>query len=119
LCFLDVVTTFERIVFQRIDNALGEAGQILKTKYPGGARPFPLAAEKFLQDKEKMRLADAQQLLNAPIPQGLREDLREVVNERNRLAHGGRFVEPPAAAKSLDEIVRTLEDLLRKHNINV
>ncbi len=115
LYILDIIATFERIVFQKIDNAYGEIKNIVTTEYDKRHskkhRPAPLyhSAASFIKDKEDVHsLSGARKILENQITEESSEDLREIIDYRNWLSHGKRRNVGRASTLKIEEIKEIL-----------
>lgn len=109
LIILGLVSDFEKIVFDRVENASGEIAKIVKQKYT--SKPFLEFSADFVKtsrDIDKLSIVKA--IVSPKLPEELSKKFTEIVNFRNRLAHGKRFGEQ--SLMSFDEIAQTLDDVL-------
>jgi hypothetical protein len=108
---LRLVAAFERRAFQRLGTAVGTARTTLEENYPE-ASPFSRAVRHLVKDtKEDLTgLADVEKLL-ASYPQALSEDLQELREHRNWIAHGGRLGKQSRFSR-IEEVHRILAYLL-------
>lgn len=111
-CFLDIVSTFEKLVFKKLENALGNARSIVKKKY-SPKDPFGICVASFIKNKDDIRyLGGLSHFLEGKLPKDLQTKLGEIIVYRNQLAHGERSGE--AIELTLDETVEILEAILDK-----
>ena len=109
-CFLDIVSTFEKLVFKKLENALGNARTIVKEKYHR-KDPFGDCVGSFVKYKEDIRyLGGLSHFLEGKLPKDLQTKLGEIIVYRNQLAHGESSGE--ATELTLDETVEILEAIL-------
>lgn len=109
LIVLGLVSDFEKIVFDRLENASGEISKIVKEKYKGV--PFNKFSLDFVKTaKEIDKLSVIKSIISPKLPVELVEKFAEVVEFRNRLAHGKRFGKQ--SMLTYDEIAQTLDDVL-------
>ena len=108
---LRLVAAFERLAFQKLNNAVGTARATLEAKYPVDS-PFSRAAGHFVKDAEVdfKSLADVEKLL-ASYPQSASKDLYELREHRNLVAHAGRLGERSTFSK-IEDVHKALADLL-------
>jgi hypothetical protein len=125
ICFLDVVRTFESMVFELIRDASGNIKSILtdprSAKAGNKARfPFQSYADKFVKERgEDIRnpgdlrnLGDVKEILKGRLHGELYDELDAIVTYRNWLAHGNRFSERPRHPGNLQDVVKVLGDIL-------
>ena len=109
LIILGLVSDFEKIIFDRVDNASGEISKIVKRKY--NSNPFKEFSTDFVKTlKDIDKLSIIRTIVAPKLPEELSNKFTEVVDLRNRLAHGKRFGEQ--SLMSFDEIAKTLDDVL-------
>ena len=109
-CFLDIVSTFEKLMFKKLQNALGNARTIVKNKYPR-KDPFGICVGSFIKNREDIRyLGGLSHVLEGKLPKDLQTKLGQIIVYRNQLAHGERSGE--AIELTLDETVEILEAIL-------
>lgn len=108
---LDIVATFEKILFLRIDNASGEIKKIVREKYKTPA-PLVKMSESFVKGKEDIyNLSGVTALLEGKIPPRLISQLSAIREHRNWLAHGKRSVGQPSTL-TIQEIYNILQEIL-------
>lgn len=111
-CFLDIVSTFEKLVFKKLENGLGNARTIVKKKYPP-KDPFGICAASFIKNKDDIRyLGGLHHLLEGKLQKDLQTKLGEIIERRNQLAHGDRSGKETQL--TLAETVEILEAILDK-----
>lgn len=118
MCLVNLAATFEKIVFARLDSTGGDIKGVLDRGY-GNDRPFFGARDKFVKtavDFNNLRGAQ-EALCSAGMKQILIKDLRFVIDQRNRIAHGKRFGEEPETPPDLNDIEESLQQILDKHNL--
>jgi RiboL-PSP-HEPN len=109
LIVIGLVSDFERIIFDRVDNASGEIARIVKQKYE--SKPFNDFSVDFVKTaKDIDKLSVVKKIIDPKLPKELSDKFREVIEFRNRLAHGKRFGEQ--LLLSFDEIAQILDDVL-------
>lgn len=95
---LELTAAFERIIFNRLDNAYGDINRILTAEYEKRQRkgqPAPLnrCASSFIKNKEDIRnLRGAGKVLNNQLSSESLNELDEIIQYRNWLSHGKRDV---------------------------
>ena len=108
---LDMVATFEKMLFLRIDNASGEIKRMVTEKYKA---PAPLAkmSAAFIKDQADVyNLAGVTALLEGKIPPRLVSQLAAIREHRNWLAHGKRSVGQPSTL-TIHEVYKILQEIL-------
>jgi len=108
---LRLVAAFERLVFQKLNTAVGTARTTLEGNYPT-ASPFSRAARHLVKNTtdDFTNLADVEKLL-ASYPQSASKDLQELREHRNWIAHGGRLGQQSRFSR-IDDVYTVLADLL-------
>ncbi len=112
--FLEMVTTFERILFSRIENAAGNIRRTLKHGYTY-PEPFATVATSFVKDtRDIYGLNKARnELLQEHLLNGYAEYLREIIDHRNWLAHGKREVgKQSVLGDDIDRVCDILQHVL-------
>ena len=94
---LNIIATFERMVFARIDNAYGEIKNIVRDEYDkrrsrkDRATPLYHSATAFVKDRDDIRnLSGSRRILENQISQESSEELDKIIAHRNWLSHGKR-----------------------------
>ena len=106
---LGLVADFESIVFDRVENASGVISKIVKNKYK--EKPFKDFSTDFVKTvKDIDKLSVIKAIVSTSLPVELSKEFSEVIDFRNRLAHGKRFGEH--SLMSFDEIAKTLDKVL-------
>jgi hypothetical protein len=109
--FLDLVASFERVIFIKLDNASGNMKKILKKEYPSSL-PFSRQSDNLVKDRDSIKnLNNIKDILKNKIPEGLQSELTEIIKYRDKLAHGKRFHEKLKPTK-LEDVLLTLENIL-------
>ena len=109
LIIIGLVADFEKIVFDRVSNASGEISKIVKMKYT--AEPFKNFSTDFVKSvKEIDKLSVVKSIISNKLPEELLLKFSEIIDFRNRLAHGKRFGEQ--SIMSFDDIAKILDDVL-------
>lgn len=112
--FLEMVAVFENIVFSKIDNASGEIRQVVKNGY--AKAPFRENAVSFVKNKEDVyNLSGLKKLVEGKISQELSDELSEILEHRNYLAHGKRGIGKKSTL-TIEEVYEILEKVLRVIN---
>lgn len=113
--FIELISSFEKIVFQKINNATGSIRKIVCAEYIK-PEPFAISSDKFIKDAEDIgSLKKIKGILDGKIPSGLSSRLEEIINQRNRVAHGRRFgiessITLIETANVLDEVLKRIKD---------
>ena len=95
---IELIATFEQIIFDRLDNAYGEISSILSAEYTKRRKnnkptPLYLCTNSFIKNKENIRnLGGASKILENKISQESLDDLNEIIKYRNWFSHGKREV---------------------------
>jgi predicted nucleotidyltransferase len=91
--FLDIVATFEKIVFSKIDNATGEIRKVVREYYKSPA-PLSEMSKEFIKDKDDIyNLSGVIYLIeHSRMPSALSTQLTAIREHRNWLAHGKRSI---------------------------
>ena len=109
LIILGLVADFEKIVFDRVENASGEIAKIVKQKYISPPfKNFSSSFVKTVNDIDKLTIIKS--IISPKLPVELSAKFSEVVDFRNRLAHGKRFGNETLL--SFDDIAQILDDVL-------
>lgn len=109
--FLDLVASFERVIFIKLDNASGNMKKILKKEYPSGL-PFSRQSDNLVKGRDSIKnLNNIKEILKNKIPEDLQNELTEIIRYRDKLAHGKRFHEKLKLTK-LEDVLLTLENIL-------
>jgi hypothetical protein len=111
--FVDLVATFERIIFIKIGNSSGLLRRIVKENY-SAQYPFSIAIEGFIKDSNTInRLSSIQKILDGGISNYLSEQLKNIIDYRNRITHGKRFgSETTLTMKKTLEILNEILNLI-------
>lgn len=107
---LNLVSEFERVVFEKYKNSYGILKKIVGEN---AVRPFDFfkSRENFINDKIEY-LAGILNLLEGHISNDLFLKLKVIKDHRNYIAHGKRDSKPPAYEFKLDEMVKILDDVI-------
>ncbi|MDZ7898451.1 MAG: HEPN domain-containing protein [Arcicella sp.] len=109
LIVIGLVSDFEKIIFDRVDNASGEIVKIVKQKYD--LKPFnDFSADFVKSSKDIDKLSIIKKIIDPKLPKELSDKFKDIIEFRNRLAHGKRFGEQ--LLLSFDEIAQILDDVL-------
>ncbi len=105
---LNLVATFEKLIFNQIPQTTNRSKEILASHY-GRQEPFSSSIPAFVKSKQDINnLSGIQNILSGSIPVTLENKLRDIFEYRHRIAHGRRFgkdasLTVPETLKSLDE----------------
>lgn len=108
---LQIIATFEGIVFKRLENAAGNIESIVTKQYRKNGRnmPFNRCVSSFIKGpKDVSNLGGAKKMMKNQIPEHLYDELEEIIDYRNWLSHGKRFDVGKESLLSFDEINKTL-----------
>jgi hypothetical protein len=109
-CFLDLVASFERIIFNTIGNASGEIKGIVRDKYKRPS-PFHMTAASFVKKQEDIyNLSGLKSLISEKLPKNNSEVLSEILEHRNWIAHGKRVGKQ--STLNINELYNSLKDIL-------
>lgn len=107
--FLEIVATFEKMFFLKIDNASGEIRRVVKDYYLASA-PLSSLSRSFIKDKDDISsIAGIEKLLDGKIPEGLSGKLSAIREHRNWIAHGKRSI-----GKSSTMTIQEVHDILQE-----
>ena len=88
---LNLVATFEKLIFNNIPEAINNSKEILNTHYSNQA-PFSSSIKSFVKNTQDINAVSAiQGILSGHISTSLGNTLKEIIDYRNRIAHGKRF----------------------------
>lgn len=105
---IELIATFEQVIFKRIDNAYGEINTILSTEYAKRqqkrqAAPLYRCTNAFIKNKEDIRnLGGASKILENQLSKKSIDELDEIIKYRNWLTHGKREVGKNSSLKFED-----------------
>jgi hypothetical protein len=115
---LNIITTFEKIIFSRIDNAYGEIKKIVSEEYrrrylKKQFAPLHHSVNSFIKNKNDFySLSGAKKVLKNPISEELFQDLTEIIEYRNYLSHGKRQDVGTASTFKIGEIKDILINII-------
>ncbi len=88
---LNLVATFEKMIFNRVSLAEQKSKTILASSYEMSA-PFATSIKSFVKSKQDINnMSGVLNILSGTISTTLRNRLKEIIDYRNRIAHGKRF----------------------------
>jgi len=103
---LNLVATFEKSVFNNVPTAINQSKDILQSHY-SAFEPFSSSIKSFIKSTQDINnISGIQKLLSGNIPMALENKLKEIIDYRNRIAHGKRF-----GKNSLLTVWETMEKL--------
>ncbi|MCD4692381.1 MAG: hypothetical protein K8R79_05675 [Calditrichales bacterium] len=109
--FINIVATFEKIIFSKIPTAVGDTRKIVKDNY-NEKGPFGLVIGRFIKATNDFKnLSNIKELLRGKIPSDLFDVFDEIVNYRNRIAHGKRFGEETTL--NLEDLICNLDNIIQ------
>lgn len=109
LIVIGLISDFEKIIFDRVDNTSGEISKIVKQRY--NSEPFREFSTDFIKtSKEIDKLSVIKKIIEPKLPEGLGKKFTDVIDFRNRLAHGKRFGKH--LLLPFDDIAQVLDDVL-------
>ncbi|RLC10006.1 MAG: hypothetical protein DRI57_21080 [Deltaproteobacteria bacterium] len=120
--FLKIVAVFEKIVFKKLGNAAGEAEKVLNKNY-GRSHPFHSSIRRFVRSPSDVNnLRGVRDIMYGESNIPLAAKLGEIINYRNRLAHGKRFGQETTltleeSLSVLNEILETIDGELGESNL--
>lgn len=110
---LNLVATFEKLIFYKIPNTINNSKRILSSGYHP-QEPFSSSIQSFIKKPEDIKNMSAiLDILSGSISVTLENKLKEIVHHRNRIAHGKRFgrestLTVPEALEKLDEVLESI-----------
>lgn len=109
--FINIVATFESIIFSKIPKAVGDTRKIVKDNYDENG-PFGSVIGRFIKATNDFNnLSNIKELLRGKIPSCLFDVFDEIVNYRNRIAHGKRFGEETTL--NLEDLICNLDNIIQ------
>lgn len=88
---LNLVATFEKLIFHNIPTAINNSKEILNTHY-GERDAFSSSIKSFVKSQQDINnVSGIQNILSGNIPVTLENKLKEIIGYRHRIAHGKRF----------------------------
>jgi len=88
---LNLVATFEKLIFNDIPTAINNSKELLNANYRN-QDPFSSSIKSFVKDTQDINAVSAiQGILLGNISTSLGNNLKEIIDYRNRIAHGKRF----------------------------
>ena len=109
--FISIVATFENIIFSKIPKAVGDTRKIVKNNYDENG-PFGSVIGRFIKATNDFKnLSNIKELLRGKIPSNLFDVFDEIVNYRNRIAHGKRFGEETTL--NLEDLIYNLDNIIQ------
>jgi len=115
LYILKLITTFEKILFDKIDNTHGIFERAVAQKCEKLEEPisFSKSSGSFIKNPEDIRsLSGTKNILKNQISQELFEDLKKIIDHRNWLLHGKRRTLGKDSNLNIEEIKEILMDII-------
>ena len=109
---ISLVATFERVVFLKYRTSYGTIKTVVNTHSIKPLEYFN-SRERFINDSIDT-LSGIIYLIDGIIDNELLNNLKIIKDHRNYIAHGKRDSEPPAVEFSIDEIAKTLDEVIRE-----
>ena len=107
---LNLVATFEKLIFNKIPAATNNSKQILASNYVFND-PFSSSIQSFVKTHEDINnISGVLSILSGNISVTLENKLREIIEYRNRIAHGKRFGKE--SLLSVSEILEKLDETI-------
>lgn len=108
LLVVSLVSVFESLVFNRVDNATGEIKKVVGAGYT--LPPFNPFSESFVKGNAEInKLANVNALIDHAIPSVVKEKYKAIIDHRNFCAHGERI--GSRSGLTLQEIAQCLDDV--------
>lgn len=110
---LNLVATFEKLIFNNIPTAINNSKEILNTHY-SNQDPFSSSIKSFVKSTQDINAVSAiQGILSGHISTSLGKNLKEIIDYRNRIAHGKRFgkesqITVSETLERLDEVLKVV-----------
>ncbi|MEM7107895.1 MAG: hypothetical protein AAF519_06690 [Bacteroidota bacterium] len=94
LIILGLIADFEKFVFDRVKNASGEISKIVSSEYK--LDPFKKFSDSFVKTAEDIdKLTTIRSMVSTKLSHQLSTKFGQIIDYRNRLAHGKRFGRDP------------------------
>ncbi len=107
---LNLVAIFEKIIFYKIPIAIDNSKKIL-TRHYDEHNPFSASIESFIKSTQDInKISDIQAILSNNISVTLGNKLKEIIDYRNRIAHGKRFGKETQL--TIHQILEILDEVL-------
>jgi hypothetical protein len=109
--FLNLVATFESVVFDKVNNASGEMKKTLREEYED-EKPFSKFSGEFVKSPDDIRgLGTIREIVSRKLTKKLKDDISGIIKYRDHLAHGERF-NPKYTFAKLEDVQYVLEKVL-------
>jgi len=107
-----LVSTFEKIVFDKYRNTYGTIKATVNTHTPSPLNYFKIR-EKFVKSENDInRLHNIIELIKGILPVSLYEELNKIKNYRDYLAHGKRYSSSKDVELNLQEVAEILDKVI-------
>ncbi len=113
---LNLVASFEKIVFNNIPIAINHSQKILKSHYKE-SEPFSSSIKSFVKSTQDINnISGIQNVLSGNISAALNNKLKEIIDYRHRIAHGKRFGRDSmlTVSETLEKLDEILEIVLKR-----
>ncbi len=107
---LNLVATFEKLIFNKIPPTIHHSKQLLSSNYSDQS-PFSSSITSFVKDSRDINNISAiQAILTGSISVTLERKLKEIIDQRNRIAHGKRFGQE--SDLTVNETIEKLDEVM-------
>ncbi len=113
---ISLVSTFEKIVFEKYRNTFGTIKKVVNTHTASPLDYYKIRIKLIKSENDINRLHNIIEMLKGHLPESLYEEVSKIKSYRDYLAHGKRYsitidVEPPlqAIAEILDKVLFEIE----------
>jgi hypothetical protein len=107
-----LVSTFEKILFEKYRNTYGTVKTIVNTHTPAPLNFFKIREKLVKSENDINRLHNILELIKGVLPVALSEQIIKIKNYRDYLAHGKRYGNTVTIEPTLQEIAETLDKVL-------
>lgn len=107
---LNLVATFEKFIFNKIPQTIHLSKQVLSSNYSDQA-PFSSSITSFVKESRDInKISAIQDILTGSISVTLEQKLKEIIDQRNRIAHGKRFGQE--SDLTVNETIEKLDEIM-------
>lgn len=107
---VNMVAVFERLTFESLNLATDNARKVLKENYRED-KPFSSSVAALVKTKDDINnLSGIHSLATGSMTTSLAKDLKEIIEYRNRVAHGKRFGNE--TTKTVKDVLEVLDEAL-------